>query len=357
MKIRIRGIGIISAQATFDKDNFLNEIVHHEGNRLNVVDPPYKEILNPRLMRRMTKIIKMGVTAAKICLNETDIEKPDAIITGTAMGCVKDTETFLLAYGSEESTLLTPTAFIRSTHNTVGAQIGLLLKCNHYNFTYVHRGFSFESALLDAVLKLKEGEGRHMLVGAVDEMTDTSYQIKSHLGKLKNGLEKSTDIFTQNGKGVSAGEGAAYFLLSSTSHENDYAELSGLFMIYKPKDQQSIQEGLQHVLFSKNMKLEDLDAVVIGKNGDETEDKIYDQFVEHLPQDIPILGYKHLSGEYETSSAFALWMASRCIKEQRIPDAAVLEKKQIPSQLRHILIYNHYRGVNHTFMMVSECID
>ncbi len=355
MKIYIRGIGNISPQRTFDNDEFLDEVVNHEGNRLNLVAPPYKEILNPRLMRRMSKIIKMGVAAAKICLDESEIEMPDAIIIGTAMGCVKDTETFLKAYGPEESSLITPTAFIRSTHNTVGGQIALLLKCNQYNFTYVHRGFSFESAVLDGILKLKEGEGNHILVGGVDEMTDNSYLIKGHLGKLKPELQNSLDLFNTKSPGISAGEGSIFFLLSNQENEKNYAELSGLFMVYKPKSQTEIQMALQHVLKPKDLELKDIDAIIIGKNGDQDQDALYDEFLQEIQIDVPVLGYKHLCGEYETSSAFALWLAAKVIKEQNIPKSTIIKNIDKNSGMKHVLIYNHYRSVNHSFYLVSTC--
>ncbi len=50
--------------------------------------------------------------------------------------------------------------------------------------TYVHRGLSFESALLDAMMKIEEGS-ENILVGAIDEMTETSYIIQQRLGLLK----------------------------------------------------------------------------------------------------------------------------------------------------------------------------
>ena len=93
----------------------------------------------------MSRIIRMGVAAAMECLQEADVKKPDAIITGTAYGCLEDTGLFLAKMVENNEEMLTPTAFIQSTHNTVGAQVALMLSCHHYNNTFVHRGFSFES--------------------------------------------------------------------------------------------------------------------------------------------------------------------------------------------------------------------
>ena len=73
--------------------------------------------------------------------------------------------------------MLPPTAFIQSTHNTVAAQIALMLKCHAYNNTFVHKGISFESALLDGIMLMRDNEASNFLVGAIDELTDNSYII------------------------------------------------------------------------------------------------------------------------------------------------------------------------------------
>jgi len=135
----------------------------------------------------MSRIIRMGVAAAMECLQEAKITKPDAIVTGTAYGCLEDTGLFLTKMVEFNEDLLTPTAFIQSTHNTIGAQIGLMLQCNNYNNAFVHRGFSFESALLDGMMLLKENEVSNVLVGAIDEITNISHAILNLWGLIKQG--------------------------------------------------------------------------------------------------------------------------------------------------------------------------
>ncbi len=93
--------------------------------------------------RRMSRIIKMGVCAAMKCLQDAEIKNPDAIITGTGMGCIEDTGKFLSSYIENEEKLLNPTPFIQSTHNTVGAAIALMLKCHNYNNTLWSQGIFF----------------------------------------------------------------------------------------------------------------------------------------------------------------------------------------------------------------------
>ncbi len=178
----IRATGNISPQKTFGHPPMDEAAVAYTGNRLACIEPDYKEFIDPKLIRRMSRIIRMGVAAAMECLKEANVKMPDAIVTGTAYGCMEDTNSFLSKMVEFNEELLTPTAFIQSTHNTIGAQIGLMLQCNNYNNAYVHRGFSFESALLDGMLLLKEKEASIVLVGAIDEIIDTSHAVLNRMG-------------------------------------------------------------------------------------------------------------------------------------------------------------------------------
>lgn len=171
----------------------------------------------------MSRIIRMGVAAATECLQEAGISQPDAIITGTAYGCLEDTGVFLTRMVEFNEELLTPTAFIQSTHNTIGAQIGLMLQCNNYNNAFVHRGFSFESALLDARMLLNEKAAFNVLVGAVDEITNISHNILNRLGLYKQEQVNNLNLYESGTKGTIAGEGASFFLLSSEPAPTDYA--------------------------------------------------------------------------------------------------------------------------------------
>src|ERR1700761_6514025 len=159
MKLYIRSSACISPQNTFGRDSFPAETVAYTGTRLKIIAPDYKEFIDPKLARRMSGIIKMGVATAMECLKKTEVNMPGAIITGTAYGCLEDTVTFLTRTIEQNEELLPPTAFIQSTHNTVAAQVALTLGCHNYNNTFVHKGVSFESALQDAVMFLNEGDG------------------------------------------------------------------------------------------------------------------------------------------------------------------------------------------------------
>ena len=354
MKIYIRSSACISPQKTFGNSNLLTEAVEYTKIRLRAIDPDYTAFIDPKLIRRMSHIIKMGVAAAQECLNRGNIEMPGAIITGTAYGCLEDTASFLTRIIELHEELLPPTAFIQSTHNTVAAQIALMLKCHQYNNTFVHKGISFESALLDAIMLLKENEADNILVGGIDEITDASFTILSRLGLYKRWPVSNLSLFTTSSKGTIGGEGAVFFLLTDKPSADNLAELSGVKAFYKPNDAAEIEQKIISFLAMHALQIDDIDLVITGKNGDLKNDEIYRQLSLSLFNNTALANYKHLCGEYPTSAAFALWLASNMIKKEEVP-LVVIERSVKNANPKKVLIYNHYLNKYHSLMLVSAC--
>jgi len=302
----------------------------------------------------MSRIIRMGVAAAMECLQEAGIKQPGAIITGTAYGCLEDTGLFLTKMIEYNEELLTPTAFIQSTHNTIGAQIGLMLQCNNYNNTFVHRGFSFENALLDGMMLLKENEVDTVLLGAVDEITDISHTILNRMGLYKQEPVLNTALFKSGSKGTIAGEGASFFLLANEPSSADYAKLVGLKTFYKPRGAKEIEEHILSFLDTHSVPLKDIDLVITGRNGDNGLDEIFDQLQQSIFSKNNLINYKHLCGEYPTSSAFALWVAVNIIKTGKVPPALGYKGSK-ENKIGKILVYNHYQNIHHSLILVSAC--
>lgn len=352
LPLYITGLGNISPQKTWDNNHFLEEVTNLETNCLRCQDLNYKEYIAGDMVRRMSRIIKMGVAAAKICLTDAECTMPDSIITGTGLGCIEDTEKFLtnLIRGHEE--FLTPTSFIQSTHNTVNAQIALLLKCHNYNFTYVHRGFSFESALLDSFIRINSGESGTVLLGGMDEMTPNTFAILQRLGHYKRKPVNNLGLLKDHSRGAIAGEGAAFFLLSSMSGKKNYAKIEGLDTFYKP-DTDKIPAHISSFLERSGKKIDEIDLVIIGLSGDPANDKVYRDVRNYLFLEKPQVWFKHLCGEYLTASSFGLWLAAMILKTGQVPQTVRLEGVT-PGKLRNILIYNHYRNLDHSLMLVSS---
>ncbi|MBS1520801.1 MAG: beta-ketoacyl synthase chain length factor [Bacteroidetes bacterium] len=349
MKAYIRSASCISPQKTFRSENFLADIVEYNGTRLSTIEPDYKEFIDPKLIRRMSHVIKMGVASAKDCLIQADIEIPDAIVTGTAFGCMEDTITFLTRMVEQNEELLPPTAFIQSTHNTVAAQVALMLKCHGYNSTFVHKGISFESALIDAIMLLREQDANNILVGGTEEMVDTSFKILTRLGLYRRKPTSNLELLLTEAKGSMGGEGAVFFLLSDKASEDNLAELSAVKTLYNA---QAIEVGIEQFLAENNLTPADIDLVITGKNGDLKNDTIYKQLGLSIFKNNNIANYKHLCGEYSTSSSFALWLAANAIKRGIIPQITI-ERQITDKTPKKVLIYNHYLHKYHSLMLIS----
>lgn len=349
MKVFIRAASCISPQKTFNADGFLNDPVEYTGTRLQTIEPDYKEFIDPKQIRRMSHVIKMGVAAAKDCLNKAGVDVPGAIITGTAFGCMEDTITFLTRIVELNEEMLPPTAFVQSTHNTVAAQIALNLKCHNYNNTFVHKGISFESALIDAMMLLKEQEANDILVGGTEEMVDTSFKVLTRMGLYKRHPLSNLDLFNDRSKGTIGGEGAAFFLLSDKASPDNLASLTAVKTLYKPNN---IVDGIAAFLKSNNLTIDDIDLIITGKNGDIRNDEVYEELNNSLFQNTAIANYKHLCGEFPVSSSFALWLAANIAGSAEVPQI-VIEKRSGKTSPKTILIYNHYQNKYHSLMLVS----
>ncbi|MBV8252900.1 MAG: beta-ketoacyl synthase chain length factor [Chitinophaga sp.] len=354
MNIYINGTGCISPQETAQIGPLFATLREYDQVRLSTVDPDYKQWIDLKQIRRMSRVVKMGVGAANLSIEEAGITLPDAIITGTAYGCLDDTGVFLNKLVSQQEEMLTPTAFIQSTHNTVGGQIALLMGCNAYNNTFVHRGFSFEHSLLDAMMILEEGTAKHVLAGGLDEITNYSHQILSRFGIYKKTPVKTMALLNSPDAGTIAGEGAAFFTLSTEKGAHAAAELVGLHTIYKPLWEGEVIGEIVKFLEDHDCTLGDIDLLVTGRNGDIDQDEMYEEVAAALFPEHPEACFKHLCGEYPTAMAFGTWMANRMIAEQDVPAAAMFYG-QPPAKLKNVLIYNHHQGTHHSMILLRAC--
>lgn len=351
--VYINSVGSISSQKTFDNSQFLNEIITYNNHVIPVIDPNYKDFIPPAAARRMAKGIKMGVVASKTALNEANLENVDAIITGTGMGCVRDSEKFVSAIIDNDEQYLTPTSFIQSTHNTVGGQIALGIKCKGYNFTYVHSSTSFESAMLDAKLMLENNELNNVLIGGVDELGDHTVAIHKLINHIKPDKINSSKLLKSKTKGAVFGEGANFFVLSNKKQNTSYSEILAVD-IYNTLPKNELNNIIHSFLKENKVNLEDIDMLILGNNGDIDYDSYYYELSLGEFSNTQQVYYKHLCGEFNTASSFGIWLASKILKTNTLPEAVKLNNIK-KSDFKTILLYNQYRGENHSFTLLRKC--
>ena len=338
----------MSPQHTFEGAISAQPMVIGSSNMLTCVEPDYRAFIPGNSLRRMSRILKMGLTTALKSLQDTGIETPDAIVTGTGKGSLQDIERFIKEIRDYNEQALNPTPFIQSTYNAVNGLIALQQKCTQYNNTFVHRGFSFENALLDSMLLLHEGK-TDVLAGSFEEITTEHFFIKSRIGHWKAEDVPNNTLYQHFSPGTISGEGSAFFVLSPQATDKTYAELAGLKMLYKPSPER-LATALRTFIGT-----EEIDLVLTGRNADTNHDQYYQVLDTVLPA-IPQLPFKHLCGEYETVSSFALWLGAQMLKTQAIPAQWFPMMEGAPEQLKTILIYNNFFGEQHSFILLRRAL-
>lgn len=279
----IEAASTIAHQPIFKQQNFADQLVPLQGQEtLEVV--AYKEYIEPGLLRRMSKLLRMGVACAKECLlsDNGTLLVPDAIIVGTGLGCLLDTEKFLDTTITV-SGMLPPTSFIQSTHNTIAGQISLSLSNHSYNMTHTQNTLSFEHALLDGLVWLETGK-EVVLVGAADEKIDFFDQIADQFGLQTTNFTSGASFFTVTNRITS----------KTMASVVDVAAITGEF---------ELEKEINTFLVKNNLTLEALDHLYyqppIGTNTENSAPFAIDNFTNSLL----------LSGVYATASAFAMHLA------------------------------------------------
>ena len=270
----IQHIESITHQDSFQKENIWDNLKQlTAGNQL--ISPDYKNYIPVAALRRLSTILRMGITASKACQEKVPHEF-DAISVGTALGCLTDTEKFLVTINTVSGDILSPTAFIQSTHNTISGQISLDLKNHAYNMTHTQNALSFEVALKDGLLCIDEGKNS-VLVGAADEAIP-------FLERLRGSLIETDHPFTS---------GASFMVLSGEKG-NSIASVRACEVYFSDEN---TENRVERFLATNNCNFGDLDLVLEAGSDFKSKAKNHVSFPEY-------------TGFYQSASAFAVHMAN-----------------------------------------------
>jgi 3-oxoacyl-(acyl-carrier-protein) synthase len=352
--VYIKSTAVISPQQTFSSEGFPEFVAYSGVSQLKCIEPVYRDFIDPMASRRMSRLVKMGVCCALSALKKGGIGMPDAIVTGTGLGCLEDTEKFLGSVFSNGEKLLNPTPFIQSTHNTVAGAIALAIKCHHYNATYTHRGFSLESALQDAMFHVLDNPGANILAGGFDELTENSYAITRRMGLWKTHPVDTRKLLDDRSRGTLPGEGLAFFVLTGQKGIDCRARLLAMDTFYTPGNPQEAGKRISGFIHDAGLSPEEIDLALLGVNGDPAGDAIYDQAMVNSRVLSAQACFKPLCGEYDTASGFGLWLATEIIRQGEVPEI-IRFKGRVPGKIGNILLYNHLRGKDHALYLLSPC--
>ena len=297
----------VSHQNTFGKKGF-SQSISPLSNSSELIQPNYKDYIDPTMLRRTSAIIRMSISCSLDCLKQSEIKQPEAIIVGTGLGCLFDTEKFLDNVLTANDSMISPTSFIQSTHNTIAGQLSIILKNHSYNMTHTQNTLSFEHALQDGMLCLNEGK-QSVLVGAADEYI----AILDDISKL---------IFFKEHRLTS---GASFFMLSKKKSDNVQARITATATYGGIS---SSEQAIDRFCRENGIKPASIDRILYSSMEDG-----FKTVLEKYFKVVQLIDFQKYCGIYFSNSAFGVQLA-----------ADMLEHKNDNS--KKILVCNNLHGSN-----------
>ena len=307
IRVYIKAATQISMQQPLS-EAWMTAPVEHTEPYVRSLDPNFRDWLNPLESRRMGKILKRALVTAQKVMHDSGVQQPDAVITGTGLGCIENTELFLDQLCREGEEMLKPTYFMQSTHNTISSLISIHDHLHGYNTTYSHKSVSFDSALLDAFTQLRLGDIQTALVTGNDEMTPSYFNILQRAGYVG-----------QPGQ-VAAGETSVAMMLT-TDPADALCEIEEVSMSVR---------GVQQPFAPA-------DLLVLGTNGVPQNDQLYREVAQQMPG-VETFEYKRLFGESYTVSGLGVYAAAHLLSQGRAG---------------RVLFVNHSDNLNVTFVTLK----
>lgn len=341
---------MIGPQPGFDRDD-LAGVMAYDATPLLITEPDLTRYIDPVRGRRMARVARTGLGCGLNALERAGVERPEAIIVGTGLGCVESTDRVFASVLLRDEEMPSPSAFIQSTHNNVAGQLALAVKCVGYNFTYLHRGLSFTSALLDAWLQVGREGARNVLAGGLEVITDEYFLTQRHTGIWKLGPVHNLSVLASTSPGALCGEGAAFFVLDSAPRSADSVRIVDVDIAWRGTAD-GIVPHVRAFIHRNGLVPGDIDLVVLGPNGDAVQDRAYDPVRALFPQ-ATVSAFKPLCGEYYAANAFGLWLCRSAMVTGGLPPEVVMQGPA-RGDFRRVLLYDHYQLKDHSLVLLER---
>lgn len=339
MKYYLNHSSCISPQSSFEGkfpyEPFTNQTTHH----ILASEPDYKPFFPMNLLRRMGKISRMGLTTGLKVIEDSKTDF-DAIISGSAYGSNEESFKFLDQIYKYDEGPMTPTNFTQSTTNVVSSQLGLMTKNYCYNSTNSQKAHSFENSLLEGMILLDNQQASHILVGAVDEISEYTFNLFGLLNWVRKDQVTPQEALNNPGTGFVPGEGSAFFHLSTQPESECSVEVAYL-KTFAGIDQENVLKEIR--------QLEEPDLILTPRNGDLENDKAVNHLIAPF-EDIPQIDFKQFFGDSPTVSAPATWLAQQLLN----PAITGFQGIQWERPLTSILVFNKFATGQSSLLLLKK---
>ncbi len=340
MKFYLNHSSCISPQQSFE-GVFPNEVLLKQtSHHILAQEPDYKPYIPLNLLRRMGKISRMGLTTGLKVIQESNVEF-DAIVSGSAYGSNEESFKFLDQIYKYEEGPMTPTNFTQSTTNVVSAQLGLMTKNFSYNSTNSQKAHSFENSLLEGMMLLENNMAQHVLVGAVDEISQYTFNLFGLLNWVRKDDVTPEEAIQKKGVGFVPGEGSAFFHLS-TVPECKEAVCISFMRTYVGPFQMNIKSDITQLNFEPDLILSPCNGDI---NNDNTVCSLSDYF-----EDVPQIYFKKFFGDSPTVSALSVWLGQQLLRN----DLTSFDGINWDKPLNSVLIFNKFATGQSSLILLTR---
>ena len=296
------------------------------------LDIDYKQWLAPAESRRLGKLLKRALVTSLSAMQKSGVEHPDAVITGTGLGCIENTEILLTHLCEEGEENCKPTPFMQSTHNTISSLVSIHTHSHGYNATYAHKEASFDCALEDAWMQMQLGHIKTALVGGQDEMTPKYFGLLCKTGYLGRPSQV-------------AGEAAVSVMLNAEPVPEALCKITFFKRCYRPTSS---------TLAAIAAEVGHIDAVMTGISGMDATTTAQLQEVADLFPSTPLLQFKNIFGESYSAYGLGIYATAHILHQQRFPEEMLILGYNRPVSLQRILVLNQIGGKDYTFTVLEK---
>lgn len=165
----------------------------------------------------------------------------------------------------------------------------------------MHRGHSFEHAMMNAQLYLNDHKSENILVGGIDELTPTAHSILQGFGLNRNA------------------EGATFFVVSDEPANEKSVCVKDIYT-FTTKDKEEVLQEVNDFLKRNKLGVDDIGLVLLGG----AENDVYNSLQQEIFTNNSQATFKNICGEYPTASAFGLAMAIEKMKADKLKNVVMV---------------------------------
>ena len=317
-----------------------------------------KDYIAPMKMRRMNQLSRLGVSAARLAIDEAGgVDADCGVAIGTAFGPVQTSVDYMREYVEKGAALAPPQLFAESVANAPGSHIAIEWGLRGFNVTVTQRESSFLAAAMYACSQILKGTVSGALIGGVEEANEMLLSVLDRIGALAHAereLEEAARPFDRKRNGISLGEGGA-MLVAGRGGRTPYGWISGFGIARDTTasisdwgtDAASVVTAMRAAIDDAEIAVGDIDAIYASANGSHRGDDLECRAIESLfgANVPPVVATKGIFGEYAAGGALQLVAALLAIEGQLLHPSVGCDECELPvnretrpAALRHVLV-------------------